>query len=73
MRRPMIPLTISIAILDKHTRLTCLEANTSAAIRTAVHPQQLAHIMVRGLFINVHTYVQLNFFLARPLLWLSPI
>ncbi len=49
MRRPMLPLTFSAAILDTHTRLTRLETNTSprnAAICTAddvdlVHPTVL--------------------------------
>ena len=36
--RPMIPLTLGVAILDRHTRLTCLEINNApvtAAIGTA--------------------------------------
>jgi hypothetical protein len=39
MLRPMIPLAFGIAILDEHTRFTCLETNTpschTAAIGTA--------------------------------------
>ena len=39
MSRPIIPLTIGIAIPDEHTRFTCLKTNTLfllAAIGTAV-------------------------------------
>ena len=46
---PMIPLTVDIAILDEHTRLTCFETNAlschAAAVGTAVHRASLSRSM----------------------------
>jgi len=37
MLRPMIPLTLSIAVSDVHTRLTHLETNATASIGPFCH------------------------------------